>query len=82
MTHHLNSQLLAVLLPLTMTDDANDDSCDVKASDALDDDANENARFSNSWNWLKAVAGAVVLVILLLSIHHSTLLIYENCNKS
>lgn len=65
-------------------DDANGDFCDATRTttttttgyDAIDGDANGNVHFStNLSNWLKAVAWAAILVILLLSTHHSMLLI-------
>lgn len=63
------------------TDGANDGSCDAIECDAVDDGANGNVHFLNSSNWLKAVAGAAILVIWLLSTHHSMLLIWRNENS-
>lgn len=68
-----------------MSDDANDGSCDVTICDVIDDDVeNANVNSLNLTNWLKAVlvAGVVaILGILLLSTHHSMLLILIRENK-
>lgn len=77
MIHRLPFQILAAaLLPSMKTDDANDDFYDATEFDAIDGDAmNGNVHFSNFANWLKAEARAAILRILLLSTHHSMLLI-------
>lgn len=74
-TRRLESRWRVALWPLTTTDDAKDDFCDATECDAIDGGANANVHPSHSLNYLKAVAGAAILVILLLSAHHSMLLI-------
>lgn len=79
MIHRQLNQLLVAWSPLMMmSDDANDDGFyDVTKYDVIDDDV-VNVSSLHLSNWLKAVivsAVVAILVILLLSTHHSMLLV-------